>query len=274
MFNYEKPTEEKRVSDEMVALIYPQLIQSIIYDKIEDFDLLISKIPFWKIEKNTPDFKQAYYELSSDEFKFATINNDAMKKIISQEFALVQNSIGYSINSTILNSILENKEYALYEHIHKNNENCSKEHFIGFVILLSDLRFEPHMKFFQKIVKDDTYKEVFKELITHKNNRLLGTSRFDKDFHSALSHLKKLLPEKDLKEVFTNNLTYLGKQNYPYLNLEIVNFVAEQNLIDLDDFHLRYMKSKIKPNDLPKYEKLFLNQKISDNNTKHKQVKL
>jgi hypothetical protein len=274
MFTYKKSEEEKYIPEEIIALIYPEIIKAIMYDKIEDFDTLTSKVPSWKVVEHNHDFKKTYYLLTTDEFKFATINNEFMKSVISKEFSLVRDSIGYDIDNTILASILKNKEYALYEHVHKNNPAISKEDFIGFVFLVSDTRFEPHMKFFKEIMKNDEYKEVFKTVLSKKNYHLLGASRFDKEFSNGLNNLKKLLSHDDLKEVCTNNLTHLAQKNYTYLNLDVVDAIASQNLIEFNDLHFLYIKSKVKASEFPKYEKWFLNQKLSPTNKESHKVKL
>lgn len=81
MFENKKSEKENYLTETMIQVIYPEIIKSIMYDKVEEFKMLTSKLSSWQLDEITPSFNEVYYTLSSHEFKIKTISTDFMKKI-------------------------------------------------------------------------------------------------------------------------------------------------------------------------------------------------
>lgn len=272
MFTYQKPKEQKLLDDAFVELLYKEVIHSIIYDKVEDFKMLTSKVPFWQFDSLSPNFVETYINLSSYKFKEATINTDWMQEKINKEIKIFGNRVGYSIKESLLYQIIENKEYALYEQIHQNNKALTKEKFISLVIDIGGVNIEKHLNFFSTILKHIEYKDIFKSIYANQDYTLLGLRL--SVFKQSLTALTKKLSHDDLKEMITNNLTHLAQKQAPYLNLDVIDLALEMDLLHLTEKHLLYIKSQTKASQHAIYEKALFNQNINQASKEAKKLKI
>lgn len=139
-------------------------------------------------------------------------------------------------------------------------------------MLVSENSLEPHLNFFKEIVKNKEYKEEFKELLANRVYSIFGAKL--NEFKSYYPKYRKLLNQEDLKEVFTKNLTLLSNQKFRYISLDVLDLSIQSDLVEINNAHLSYLKSIVKPQDFPTYEKLLLNQKIKPSTHTDKKLKI